>query len=185
MVFLVCPIETPSLYHHKTVCLQKDKRKRGMIFSNDGMDMLKHLEGFKDKPYIDSGGNASIGYGHKIKKGELFTSITEAQAELLLRQDIEPLETFLNDRLDTLVTQNQFDAVLIFIYNIGTGAFLESHVFQYLKNKQYKKATHPWSEWVNVTETVKPKTGRKLVKKRIPVRGLIKRRAAEIELFNT
>lgn len=184
LVFLTSLQETPFTYQHKTTLLRKDKRGEGMKFSSEGIDLLKHIERYSKKPYLDSGGHASIGYGHKIKKGELFTSCSEPSAELLLRNDIIPIEKLINSRLNTIITQNQFDALVIFIYNIGTSAFLKSDVYQHLKNQQYEEATKTWAKWVNVSETMKSNIVGKTIKRLIPVRGLINRRAVEIELFN-
>ncbi len=153
-------------------------------FSEKGVGILKAMEGFKEAPYQCSAGHPTIAYGHKLKKGENIPYITEEEAVLLLMQDVEPIEKFLNVHLDTLVSQNQFDALVIFIFNIGTTAFLNSQVFQSLKNKMYDEATKPWSKWINVTEYVQSEETGEKIKKLVPVDGLINRRAREIQLFN-
>ena len=156
-----------------------------MKFSEKGVDTLKDMEGFESEPKPDIAGHLTIGNGHKIKNGEKFTKITEQEADLLLRQDVAPLEKFINVHLNTLVTQNQFDALVMFIFNIGETNFLKSSVFEFLKSKKYKEATVPWSKWINITvEEVSKDTGES-VKKLVPVQGLINRRAREIQLFNT
>jgi lysozyme len=153
-------------------------------FSNKGENSLKVAEGFRAKPYRDSAGHCTVGYGHKVKKGEAFTELTEYEAENLMRQDVAPIVRFLNIHLDTLVTQNQFDALVMFIFNIGETRFLGSSVFENLKNRKYDEATAPWSKWINITiETVCEETGEK-IKKLVPCDGLINRRAREIQLFN-
>lgn len=160
------------------------RRSEEMKFSKNGINILKSLEKFEGKPYKDLAGNPTIGYGHKIKPGETFTTLTEFEAESLLIQDCEPIEKFINVHLKTLVTQNQFDALVMFIFNIGNSAFLSSQVFEDLKNKQYDEATKPWAKWINFTkDEVSPETGKK-VKKLIPVEGLVNRRQVEIKLFN-
>lgn len=155
-----------------------------MKFSEKGVSLLKEIEGFEPEPYLDSKGCATIGYGHKIKRGELFTRITEKEADLLLRKDVEPIEKFINVHLKTLVTQNQFDALVMFIYNIGETAFLNSNVFQDLKERKYDEAIKPWAKWINVSKQVKDEQTGEMVKKLFPVQGLINRRAKEIQLFN-
>lgn len=155
-----------------------------MKFSGKGVGILKGLEGFKPKPYFCSAGKPTIGYGHKIKKGEVFTILTEEEAEHLMRDDVEPIVKFINVHLDTLITQNQFDALVMFIFNIGETKFLSSSVFENLKSRKYDEATAPWSQWINVTaEVVCKETGEK-IKKLIPCDGLINRRKMEIQLFN-
>lgn len=155
-----------------------------MKFSQKGEGALKKAEGFSEIPYLDKAGHLTIGYGHKVKPGEYFRAITTEQATDLMRKDVAPIEGFINNYLPK-VTQNQFDALVMFIYNIGATAFLNSSVFSNLKDKKFEEATIPWAKWIHVTEKVKdPATG-EIVKKLIPVEGLIKRRAVEIHLFNT
>ncbi len=153
--------------------------------SDKGFAKLKNVEGFEPEPYLDSAGNATIGHGHKIRKGELFGRITEQVAEIILRADVAPIEKFINIHLKTIVTQNQFDALVMFIFNIGEGAFLSSHVFQDLKSGSYDQATKVWAKWINISEMVHDKKTGAMIKKLVPVDGLIKRRAIEIQMFNS
>lgn len=168
----------------RTVRVKTRTENMIMKFSDKGVGILKDLEGFKPKPYFCSAGKKTIGYGHKIKEGETFTEITEDEAGLVLKQDVAPIEKFINVHVSALVTQNQFDALVMFIYNIGSTAFLNSQVFQNLKNKMYDEATDPWSKWINVSKCVKCDETGKMIKKLIPVEGLINRRKIEIQLFN-
>lgn len=165
-----------------------EKFKRGKIdmrkFSDKGVGMLKVMEGFKEAPYQCSAGHPTIGYGHKLKKGENIPFITEEGADILLRQDVDPIEKFINVHLNGLVSQNQFDALVMFIFNIGTTAFLNSQVFEDLKRQMYDEATKPWSKWINVTKEVVCEETGEMIKKLIPVEGLINRRKMEIQLFN-
>lgn len=171
---------TKPFGHHRI----KDKAMK-MKFSENGVNFLKRLENFEWKPYKDRAGHLTIGYGHKVKNGESFTSITEEEGMHLLKQDVEPIVKFINVHLDMLITQNQFDALVMFIFNIGPIPFLSSTVFQDLKNKKYDEATVPWAKWINITvEEVCEKTG-KMIKKLVPVDGLINRRKMEIQLFNS
>lgn len=154
-------------------------------FSENGEKKLVEAEGLKLEPYKCSAGHWTIGIGHKIKKGEVFTKITEEEAYAILDKDVEPIVNFINVHLNTLVTQNQFDALVIFILNIGEGNFLSSSVFENLKSSKYDEATIPWSQWINVTVNEKCKETGEMIKKLVPVDGLINRRAMEIQLFNT
>lgn len=154
-----------------------------MKFSQNGEKMLIQIEGFKESSYLDSAGHPTIGIGHKINAGEYFTTLTESDAVALMRKDVAPIETFINNYLPK-ITQNQFDALVIFIFNIGPPAFLNSSVFRDIKDKKFEEATKPWAKWINITKKVKdPATG-EMVKKLFPVNGLIQRRAIEIGLFN-
>lgn len=154
------------------------------FFSEKGIEILKILEGFSGLPYKDRNGYITIGYGHKIKLGELFADIDEERADILLREDILPIEDFINDHVSGEVNQNQFDALVIFIFNIGQDAFLKSRVYQNINDENYEDAIKQWATWIHVSERVKNKYTGKYCKKMVPVQGLIYRRATEIELFN-
>lgn len=175
----------PPAPNEKPITLTRVKDKTmSMKFSDKGIELLKREEKFEWKPYKDRAGHLTIGYGHKLKKGEFFTTITEEEAHQLLTQDVEPIVKFINVHVKTLIGQNQFDALVMFIYNIGSTAFLNSTVFEDLKNRKYDEATVPWAKWINITVEEACKETGKMIKKLVPVDGLIKRRRTEIQLFN-
>lgn len=159
-------------------------------FSESGVAQLKLLEGYRSTPYKDRKGCWTIGYGHKIKPGEVFTFLDKESASKLLMRDVEPIVKFLNIHLCNSVnkinlSQNQLDALVILIFNIGEGAFLTSTIFQALKDNKPEEAVKPWKKWINVTEYVKDMDTGKMIKKLVPVEGLINRRAVEISMFST
>lgn len=155
-----------------------------MKFSQKGEKILKEAEGFIAHVKPDRAGNPTIGYGHKVKAGEYFSIISPEEGERILRADVAPIEALINNYLPR-VTQNQFDALVIFIFNIGATAFLNSGVFSNLKDKKFEEATKPWAKWIHITEKVKdPHTG-EIIKKLVPIAGLMNRRAIELKLFNT
>lgn len=161
-----------------------------MNFSEKGVNTLKALEGYGSTPYKDLSGFWTIGYGHKIKEGEKFTFLDKEEALKLLIQDVERFVKFLNIHLCNGInkinlTQNQFDALVMFVYNIGDTRFLGSSVFQYLKDKKFEEAIKPWRKWKNVTKYVKEPGTDKMIKILVPSDGLIKRRAVEIIMFST
>jgi len=83
---------------------------------------IKEFEGFSAKPYRDNGGVLTIGYG-TTKDADKYTNISKAQADLLLRRDLVAFEDRLNNYIAARgyeLTQNQFDALLSFIYNVGS-----------------------------------------------------------------
>ena len=107
--------------------------RRALAFSDDGVGLIKGLEGYSATPYSDYT-QSSIGYGTKALPGD--TRITEQEAEQRLRdyvaQNIEPQ---LNEALgDTLVTQKEYDALVSLAYNVGTPTLLRSRAFQLLKD---------------------------------------------------
>jgi GH24 family phage-related lysozyme (muramidase) len=93
--------------------------------SKKGVELIKTFEGFRLTAYQDSGGVWTIGYGHTgvvdgkpIKAGMVITTL---QANELLCEDIHKFETIVNgyDR-NYRWTQNEFDALVSFAYNLGT-----------------------------------------------------------------
>jgi lysozyme len=91
-----------------------------MTLSSKGLDFIKRHEGFSGQVYPDSAGNPTIGYGHLIKPGENFDQgITQERAAALLRQDVQRAVGEVNAALEVPVTQNQFDALVSFDYNVG------------------------------------------------------------------
>jgi lysozyme len=90
-----------------------------METSVNGLLLIKQAEGFRKSTYKDVAGYPTIGYGHKLLPGEFYPSgITQDQADLLLRGDVKESEAEVSKHnLD--LTQNQFDALVDFTYNLG------------------------------------------------------------------
>ena len=116
-----------------------------MKISDNGINMLKQLEGCVKNSdrhiiYDDQTGKslnaksplprgATIGYGHLIKLNENFAAgLTESQATDLLRQDIIFAESAVNKYINVPLTQNQYDALVMFVFNIGVNNFVNSTV---------------------------------------------------------
>ena len=141
-------------------------------------------EGLSVQPYSDSGGHKSIGYGHKVIPGEQFGKITQDYAKVLMSTDVKPIEAFLNSNITTKLTQNQFDALVMFIFNIGRTAFLNSSVYSKIQSGDFDGAEASWRRWVNVTVRTTDKNTGEVLRELVPVKGLINRRETEIKLFN-
>jgi lysozyme len=119
-----------------------------MKFSNEGEEMLMSEEGFVDKPTPDLAGHLTIGYGHKIKPGEKFGTITKGTGILILKEDVKPFEAVLNNYITVKLSQNQFDALIIFMFNIGDTGFLNSTVYKNVKEGKFEEAEIPWAKWI-------------------------------------
>lgn len=94
-----------------------------MKTSEDAIAVLKELEGFTPKPIPDSG-QYSVGYGSSCGKDDYPNGITEEEADLLLRERLEVMEASVNAfavKYGLSLKQNQFDALMLFTYNCGTG----------------------------------------------------------------
>lgn len=102
--------------------------------SDECIEILKAMEGFSAKPYWDYS-QYSVGYGtacpsEEDRKRYEEEGISEEEAEMLLRKYVETSEEFLNaylvDKYSVPLTQNQFDALVLFTYNCGTNWILDS-----------------------------------------------------------
>lgn len=153
-----------------------------MIISQKGIDLIKKFEGFKSYIYKDIAGVLSIGYGHAInyKKRALIkainsnANITEEEATKLLKTDIKEAERGINSSVDVMLSQGQFDALVSLVYNWGIYNFRLSVGLEKLNEGNYLDAAN---------EFFSKEKGVIRVKGKIIV-GLVKRRQAELELWN-
>lgn len=139
------------------------------------IDSLKHLEGFRADPYKDFS-QMSIGYGTDAAKAERLygaNGITEQQATLLLEADVAEVEEVVRSLVTVKISQNQYDAIVLFAYNVGTTAFAKSTLRRELNSGNLAKAANEFLRWNRVTQG-----GQKIV-----VAGLTKRRGIERSLF--
>jgi RHS repeat-associated protein len=98
-----------------------------MNLSKRGLDCVKSYEGLNLNVYKDSAGYPTIGYGHLILSGEDFSGgITEEQAADLLRKDASDAIKAVQDLVKVELTQNQFDALVSFSFNLGRGSLAKS-----------------------------------------------------------
>ena len=139
-----------------------------MKTSSKGIALIKEFEGLRLKAYKCPGGVWTIGYGHTagVKSGMV---ISEAQAEEYLMADLIAFEKYLNG-LGLVINQNQFDALISFIYNVGTGNFSSSTLLRKVKaNPLDNSIMDECLRWVYSKGRVLP--------------GLQRRRLAEMKLY--
>jgi len=141
-----------------------------MNISNTGLALIKVFEGCLLEAYQDSVGVWTIGHGHtlQVKHGDM---ITAAGAELLLLNDLKSVEHTLNSVVLTPLTQNQYDALCSFVFNLGTKAFSGSTLLKKINSEEYAAAADEIVKW--------NKAGGQ------PEAGLTRRRTAERQLFLT
>jgi GH24 family phage-related lysozyme (muramidase) len=113
-----------------------------------GVDFIEQEEGFSGTPYPDAGG-MDIGYGHVLKSGENWSSITRAQAQTLLSNDLVPIQNVIAQYVTVPLDQNQYDALADLIYNVGINAFENSTLLKMLNAGNYAGAANQFSAWVN------------------------------------
>ena len=106
-----------------------------------GLDLIKSFEGWRAEAYRDAVGVWTIGYGHTAMAGAprpvAGMVITRAQGEQLLRTDLLVYEAAVNQALTVVVSQNQFDALVSFCYNVGPGNFRTSSVLRYTNQGRF------------------------------------------------
>jgi len=139
-----------------------------MKASGKCIELIKRHEGFKAKAYKCPAGVWTVGFGSTVGVTEGMV-VTEEQAVEMLRKHLATVERDLNN-LKLAINQNQFDALVCFIYNIGFGAFLKSGILRSIRatpNSPVIRAQ--FSEWVNGGG------------KRLP--GLVRRRTDETTLY--
>lgn len=124
----------------------------GLRMSAAGLDALKVREGLRLAVYLDTAGKPTIGYGHLIGALENFAGgITEAQAHDLLAGDVRTAENAVAALVSVPLTQDQFDSLCSFCFNVGVSAFRKSTLLQVLNAGDYEAAREQMGRWVYVT----------------------------------
>lgn len=139
-----------------------------------GMKLLKSFEGCKLKAYKDAAGVWTIGYG--ITTGAIKGVVVKAgmkinqnEAEKYLAQALQKYERAVEVRVKVLINENQKAALTSFCYNIGIGGFSSSSALKSLNLGDYDAVPAKMALWNQAGGKV--------------LRGLVRRRAAEGELF--
>lgn len=143
-----------------------------MKISNTGIELIKFFEGWRLKPYYDPVGIATCGAGHTKIAQELMDAgitLTEEQGLKLLDYDLIDASEAVNDNVRITLTQNQFDALVSFAFNLGCGNLAKSTLLKKLNASDYAGAAEQFLVWNKAGGKVLP--------------GLTKRRAAEKALF--
>ena len=144
-----------------------------MNIDQKGIELLKEFEGLRLTAYQDSGGLWTIGIGTiryedgtPVKKGDV---ITKERSEELLLHEVSKSVQAVNDYISVELTQNQFDALVSFTYNLGIGALKNSTLRKKVNVKDFDGAAKEFLRWCNVNGKMIP--------------GLLKRRTKESFLF--
>jgi lysozyme len=140
--------------------------------TEDGIALIKRFESFAPKIYICPAGYPTIGYGHVVKAQErsLFSDgIDDAQAIELLEKDVASAERAVLRFITVSLTDGQFDALVSFTFNLGSGALQRSTLRRKVNREEHADVPAEFMKWVWAG-------GRKL-------KGLMKRRAAEAGIY--
>jgi lysozyme len=140
--------------------------------SKDGLDLICRFEGFSPVIYICPAGYPTIGYGHLIteaNKERFLDGVDEDEALELLRSDVGKAERAVLRLISVPLTQGQFDALVSFTFNLGSGALQRSTLRRKINREEHHDVPTELMKWVWAG-------GRKL-------RGLIQRRKAEVIFY--
>lgn len=139
-----------------------------MKTSDKGITLIKTFEGLVLTAYKCPAGIWTIGYGHTkdVKQGQ---TITASQAVEFLKQDLQVFEKAVNTQ-NLNLNQNQFDALVSFTYNVGSGNFQKSTLLKKAKlNVNDPTIANEFAKWNKGGGRVLP--------------GLVKRRESESKLY--
>lgn len=147
-----------------------------MRVSDAGLRFIAGHEGKRNSPYNDPSGYATIGVGHLIGRRPVtqadrdqWGTLTDDQVFALFREDIKRFADPVSAAVKVPVTQNQFDALVSFSFNVGVGAFQKSTLLRLLNVGNYAGAANEFAKW--------NKSGGKVLA------GLTRRRAEEAAMF--
>ena len=119
-----------------------------MRTSKLGITIVREFESFSAAPYICPGGHNTIGWGHLIKSGEQFETITEAEADSILAEDLQTAEKAVDDLVTVPLSQWQYDALVSFTFNLGRGNLSRSTLLTCLNKGLFVLAANEFERWV-------------------------------------
>ena len=143
-----------------------------MNYSKNGLHLTENFEGLRLTAYPDPathGDPWTIGYGHTGAEVHQGMTITQEQAEEFLMQDVQKVVQTVNSKVHTDLTQNEFDALVDFVFNCGAGNFAGSTLLRKINAGDMEGAALEFEKWTHADGKV--------------MAGLIKRRHAEAVLF--
>jgi lysozyme len=145
-----------------------------MRISEAGIDLIKRFEGLELESYQDIAGVWTIGYGHTETAGPN-QKISAREADDLLRRDLAPRERAVEQLVKAPLNQNEFDALVSFVFNVGIGALKSSTALKRLNHNDRLGAADALTWWNKATVAGVLRE----------VTGLTRRRASERALFLT
>lgn len=141
-----------------------------MVTGPKGLALIKRWEGLRLKAYLCPAKVWTIGYGSTGRHVKPGMTITEKEAESLLRKDLARFERKVA-ALAKSPTQEQFDAMVALAFNIGEAGFERSSVLRAHNDRDFVRAEQAFAMW--------NKAGGRVLK------GLVNRRAEEATLYRS
>lgn len=138
--------------------------------NNATLALVKRFEGLRLEAYRCPADVWTIGYGHTrgVNEGD---AISEAQAEVLLRQDLQEACKAVSQLVKVKLNNNQYGALVSFVFNLGRGRFEGSTLLEHLNRGWYDQVPAQLARWNKANGQI--------------MAGLTKRRTAEAQLWNS
>lgn len=140
-----------------------------MKTNHAGIELIKTYEGCKLTSYLCPAKRLTIGYGHTGPDVFHGQTITQDEAESLLRKDLTSHEYSVSKLVKVPISENAFSALVSFSYNLGPQHLKSSTLLRKLNQGDHQGAADEFPRWTKADG------------KELP--GLVKRRAAERKLF--
>lgn len=119
-----------------------------MKLSAAGLELIKQSEGFRAKVYLDIAGHPTIGYGHRLAPNECYPNgICATEADVILLWDIREAEQAVTRLVQVPLNQGQFDALVDFVFNLGSGRLTASTLLRDLNAGNYASAAEQLLRW--------------------------------------
>tara|TARA_Y100001963_G_scaffold151985_1_gene235884 strand:+ start:8 stop:508 length:501 start_codon:yes stop_codon:yes gene_type:complete len=143
-------------------------KESNMKISQEGLSLIKKFEGCELKAYRCAANVLTIGYGStkNVKEGD---TITQEEADKLLLHEMKEYEGYINDMVKSDLKQNEFDALVSWVFNLGPSNLSSSTLLQKLNNKDWDDIPNQIKRWNKAGGEV--------------LQGLVRRREAEALLF--
>src|SRR5436190_9335176 len=142
--------------------------------SRTAIELIKRFEGYRARAAQLPDERWTIGYGHTVTARE-GAQVSEDDAEALLIYDLIAVAHVVNENVFSPLTQNQFDALCSFTFNLGADAFRQSQVLKRINEGEMVQAACAMELWRKA----------EFAGQRIVIDALVRRRAAEKTLFLT
>lgn len=142
---------------------------QNLQYSQSGLALTESFEGVRLTAYQDQVGVWTIGYGHTSGVTPGMTC-TQLQAEQWLLEDVQHACIVVRMNVSVPLTQGEFDALVDFVFNLGSGNFVSSTLLKLLNTGDYDDAAAQFPRWDRAGG--------------VEVAGLLRRRIAEQNEFN-
>ena len=139
-----------------------------MNISQEGISLIKKFEGCELEAYQCAAGVWTIGYGSTkdVKEGD---TLTQKEADNLLLHEMQEYEGYIKELIKVPLKQNQFDALVSWVFNLGPANLKASTMLKFLNAGDYHLISSQIKRWNKASGKV--------------LEGLIRRREAEALMF--